>query len=196
MAEVRKFAFAASFDAPPAANLVRDPFEAGTDHRRTEEDFIRQEAFDAGRQQGRREAENEGTAAVAALGRQLAMALEEADRQIAALAADAAQLALAAAERVQPPIGPLVPRLESIFADAAEAPRIRIRVAARARNAAETAALVAADNSDFAGRVTVETAPDPGTGRSGDRLAHRRPVRHPGRAARITAAGGRQAFRE
>lgn len=154
MSALRKFAFNRDFDGV-SVSAERTAAAAGSC---TEENAAHKSAFEAGLEAGRAESAAKTAAAVAALGSQMTAALDAAEAALAAIHADAAHLALAAAERICTPREDLVDTLERVLADQYDAPCIRLRVAEGMREAADAAAAIAADRADYAGRIRIETS--------------------------------------
>ncbi len=162
---VTKFAFAREFDSRRDDRRTAERRAApDMDVTRQIEDRIRTEAFEAGRSAGRAEASADTDAAIARLGNQLTEAMSQADKALAALHADAAQLAVAIADHIKPSDESMAVRLEHLLADAQAAPHIRITVPENMAAAAEQAAAIAAARSDCAARISIETAPALTTG--------------------------------
>jgi flagellar biosynthesis/type III secretory pathway protein FliH len=160
MTAVRKFLFEDSFDA--AETIIRaTPPAADEADQRAREDRARADGFEAGRSLALHDAATRSADAIQAIAGRLSIALADTDALTAMLSEDAAELAIAAANRLAGPVAPPVfvaharARLQAIIADQLGAPRISVSVSPAMQAHVQAAADHVVAANDYAGRVDI-----------------------------------------
>lgn len=161
MSAVKRFLFEDSFD--DAVPAVSDGPALAHDDRalRVREDRARADGFEAGRGAARDEAGSRLADAVEQMAAHLAASLAGIDMFVAEISADAAELAIAAANQLAGPAAPprfaahASERLASIIVEQIGSPRITVSVAPAMQMNVQAAADHVVGASGYAGRVDV-----------------------------------------